>query len=302
MMAYMLLMAPCLMLFQVHLPVGHSLLNVNLADPLAALGVIAFGYQSLSDRPSFRFRGILLFTLLATGAMTVALLIGYLDHGWTSWALINKYAGWYVLLAFGASGLFLGLKHFDEAINVFIYTFCAIGLYAIIQQSAVNLGLTEPVQMKGFAGNTTAFAFQSLMALCAIIVRGNTRTLPLAIIPVACCILSGSRAAAGTIAIVLALACIYIQGKWLKTVAVTIVGVALIGGVYLLSRASSLIGRSTTGLYDFQLGLPFSASYALSNSEHYQTISQSFAMFFESSSFWSRVGYIQRPLVRQRDR
>lgn len=148
--------------------------------------------------------------------MTVALIIGYPRTGFTSWAFANKYIGWFVLLAFGAGGVIAGRFAFDRTVSVFVYVFCAVGIVAIIQQCLVNLGIIPPMPMNGFAGNSNAFAFQCMMALCAILGSGIPRLFWLVIIPVACCILSGSRAAAGAAVVLMVFAYVYIRGRNLK--------------------------------------------------------------------------------------
>lgn len=65
----------------------------------------------------------------------------------------------------------------------------------------------------------------------------------------------------------------------------------MMGLVFLLARASIFTGQSTAGLYSYQLGLPFSASYTLSNSEHLQSIQEGLRMFLKYPAFGAGLGY-----------
>jgi O-antigen ligase len=279
-----------LLFFQLHVPFGATALNVNLADPLAPIAAAAFVYVAARQRIEWRVPGVLWAVIACTGVMTTSLLIGYANHGWIQWARVNKYAGWFVLLAFGASGALAGHLAPERALAWFVYTFCAIGVVAIGQQCLVNLDLIVPRPMNGFAQNANAFAFQALMALCVLFAAGTRRELALAIIPAACIAFSGSRTAFGALIVVLIVSCVYIRGKSLKMLGIVAGAGSVIVIVFLLSKLAALTGDGTSNLYAYQLGLPFSASYAVSNAEHYQTLAQGLGMFAERPLFGHGLG------------
>ena len=89
-----------------NIPAGQSELNVNLADPLAILGGVLFIlYYALYERrwPQWRISRFNTHIIIISLVLTLALLIGYRQIGWTSWAVANRYSGWFILLGFGAS-------------------------------------------------------------------------------------------------------------------------------------------------------------------------------------------------------
>jgi len=103
--------AAIFVLFQIYVPVGSGLLNVNLADPIAILTGAFFVLKAFKQRrlPRWRVDHVNISLAAATLALGSGLLIGAFRFGWTDWALINRFLGWFVLLAFGATGA-LALK------------------------------------------------------------------------------------------------------------------------------------------------------------------------------------------------
>src|SRR6185312_12075630 len=98
--------AAVFVLFQIHVPVGSSLVNVNLADPIAILGggLVVLGAIRHRHLPRWRVNHVNASVAAATLVLALSLVIGGLRFGWTDWALINRFFGWFVLLAFGATG------------------------------------------------------------------------------------------------------------------------------------------------------------------------------------------------------
>jgi hypothetical protein len=93
-------------LFQVYVPVQSGLINANLADPFAILGGVLFLLTTISLRrtPQWRVPLINLAVTAATFALTISLFVGAYRFGWTTWAVVNRFFGWFVLLAYGATG------------------------------------------------------------------------------------------------------------------------------------------------------------------------------------------------------
>ena len=170
--------AAVLVLFQIYVPIGSGLLNVNLADPVAILGGSLFVLQAVNRRqwPVWRVKYANLFVLLATLALGYSLLLGAYRFGWTDWALVNRFAGWFVLLAYVATGALIVSVGDMRAFKVFALTFvgAAVGVVlldlGLVFVSAIGFhtsGLIIPNEIAGFAQNHNALAFQLLMALAA---------------------------------------------------------------------------------------------------------------------------------------
>jgi hypothetical protein len=163
--------------FQLYVPVGRGVLNVNLADPLAIVGGVLFLITLLSARrwPVWRLSYFNVHLVGITAVLTLSLLHGAAVFGWTSWALTNRFVGWFFLLGYGATGALLALRApegFSVALKTFVVAACAIVILDLGLVVAVNFGLELPNEMLflrigGFAQNPNAFAFQVLLALCA---------------------------------------------------------------------------------------------------------------------------------------
>jgi len=175
------LAAAVFVLFQIYVPVGSGLLNVNLADPVAILGGSLFVLHAMSNRrlPQWRARHVNLFGLLATLAIGASLLIGASRFGWTNWALVNRFIGWFVLLGYAATGALIGTMGHSRALRIFALSGvgAAVGIIlveiALVLVNATGLhtgSLVTPNAIEGFAQNRNAFAFQLLMALGGAIV------------------------------------------------------------------------------------------------------------------------------------
>ena len=175
--------AVTLVLFQIYVPVQSGLLNVNLADPLAMLGGVLFILMSvrLGHLPRWRVAYVNLAAAAATLVLGGSLLIGADRFGWTTWAVTNRFLGWFVLLAYGATGALIVRAGQKEGFRTILLTFAgATAAVAGIEVSLVmltGLGFQAPVVLgnaQGFSLNHNFFAFQLLMAMSAAIaaVRG----------------------------------------------------------------------------------------------------------------------------------
>ena len=177
--------------FQVYVPLTHGQLNVNLADPVALVGGALFMLMCWRDRalPSWRLPGLNAHVLAATLMLTIALALGWWRFGWTSWAFVNRFAGWFILLAYAATGAMLvrhaGLAGFRMLAVTFAAAGSAIALLdlSIFSGVVANLGVpTELIRYRseGFAQNPNAFATQLLLALAGVVAaveRSRLRTL-----------------------------------------------------------------------------------------------------------------------------
>ena len=110
--------AATLVFFQIYVPIGSgNLLNVNLADPLAILAGALFVLMCVHERrlPTWRYSNVNFVLVAMTAVLTVALFIGASRFGWTRWAVVNRYWGWFILLAYAASGA-LFIKGFGREV------------------------------------------------------------------------------------------------------------------------------------------------------------------------------------------
>jgi uncharacterized membrane protein YbhN (UPF0104 family) len=168
--------AAFLVLFQIYVPVRSGLLNVNLADPLAitAGALFTFGSIRMGQLPTWRVPYINLAVALATIVLGVSLMIGASRFGWTTWAVTNRFFGWFVLLAYAATGALVTREAKREGFRTLVLTFtgatAAIAALEVVLVELWALGISVPVMptaIEGFSLNHNFFAFQLLMALCA---------------------------------------------------------------------------------------------------------------------------------------
>jgi hypothetical protein len=200
------LAAAVLVLFQIYLPVGSGLLNVDLADPIVILGGSLFVLRAIGRKrlPNWRVKYVNLFAFIGTCALTLSLLIGVSRFGWNNWALVNRFFGWFVLLAYATTGALLTSSGSLPALRTITLTFLGATLGIILIELALVLvsacgwntrGLVTPSAIAGFAQNRNAFALQLLLALGGALVflnRGRTRQFALALL-FAAFWLAGSR-------------------------------------------------------------------------------------------------------------
>ena len=133
-----------LVLFQVYVPIGSGLLNVNLADPVAMLAGSLFVLQAIGRRqlPAWRVKHVNVFILLATAVLGESLLLGAYRFGWTDWALINRFSGWFVLMAYVATGALIVSAGNVRAFKMFALTFVGAAVGVVLVDLALVLAGT----------------------------------------------------------------------------------------------------------------------------------------------------------------
>jgi uncharacterized membrane protein YbhN (UPF0104 family) len=178
--------AATLVLFQIHVPVQSALLNVNLADPIAILGGVLFILSAVRLRrlPPWRIQEINIAVAIATLVLANALLIGVYRFEWTTWAVVNRFLGWFVLLSYAATGALVVAENQRRGLRILLLTFAgaaaAIAGFETILIMLRSFGSSAGViagTAEGFAQNRNAFAFQLLMAMSAAIVLARGVTL-----------------------------------------------------------------------------------------------------------------------------
>ena len=175
------ILAATAVFFQLYIPVGKGELNVNLADPLAILGGTLFLISTISSRrwPAWRLSWFNTHILAITAVIALALLHGAMIFGWTSWALTNRFVGWFILLGYVSAGALIVNRGGREGLTILLRTFAVVAcsivgldLFLIV---LTRFGIELPnavlfLRIAGFAQNPNAFAFQIMLALCASIV------------------------------------------------------------------------------------------------------------------------------------
>ena len=209
------LLAATAVLFQVHVPVGTALLNVNLADPVAILGGALFVfYFGLRGTARWRLSWLNGHIVVATAVVVFSFLHGYSAVGWNDWAFNNKTLGWFVLLGYGATGaLIVTASRHDFGLLLRTFTGGAVGI-VLLELALLLVDGTIGKLPRGFitlplddfSHNRNAFAFILLLALCCIPVTGRRSRPWLVGILLAGLWFAGSRAAWGTGAVLLVVA------------------------------------------------------------------------------------------------
>ena len=170
--------AATLVLFQIYVPVQAGLLNVNLADPLAILGgvLLILACARLGQWPHWRMPYINSAAVVATLVLGGSLLIGADRFGWTTWAVTNRFLGWFVLLAYAGTGALIVRRAQGDGFRMILLTFAgASAAIAGVETFLVlltALGFHVPViasNVEGFSLNHNFFAFQLLMAMAAAV-------------------------------------------------------------------------------------------------------------------------------------
>jgi len=190
------LLAATSVFFQLYIPVGKGELNVNLADPLAIVGGALFVVSAVAyarQWPAWRLSWFNTHILAITAVLAVALLHGAAAFGWTTWALTNRFVGWFILLGYGATGALIANRGDHDGVTILLRTFSAVACSIITLElflvilSTFGIELPHEVlflRVAGFAQNPNAFAFQILLALCATFAadfRPRIATLTLAV-------------------------------------------------------------------------------------------------------------------------
>jgi hypothetical protein len=249
-----------LVFFQIYVPIGSgTLLNVNLADPLAILGGVLFVLSCLQSRqlPQWRFRHFNIALAAATAVLTMSLFIGAARFGWTEWAVVNRYWGWFILLAYAASGALLTKDFGRDALRTLLLTFAgaasAIALLELLLLVMNDLGLhlslpLAPSALQGFSLNHNFFAFQLLMALAAVFVAVRDSRLRLGLLVLLLTTLYFSASRSGWLsAAALCGAALYIGSAKPGEIAKAVLGAAALA---LLIIAGTILvgGRSSAGM------------------------------------------------------
>lgn len=169
------LAAATAVMFQVHLPTSTQPISVNLADPVVFLGAAVFLiYRVFKRRTQWRFPRLDAYVAFATLAVLLAWANGYIRFGFTDWAFTNKGLGWFVLLAYGATGALIVHRFGKPGLLWLVQTFgvAAAAVTALGIMMALIVVFRGPfpqevfsLPLSGFSQNRNAFAFLLLLAI-----------------------------------------------------------------------------------------------------------------------------------------
>src|SRR5665213_3362552 len=293
--------AAIFVLFQIYVPVGSGLINVNLADPVAMLAGALFVLNAINRRrlPRWRVDYINPAIAAATIAVGVSLLVGAFRFGWTDWALVNRFFGWFVLLAYGATGalvvdvgkrdgfMIMLLTYTGATAAVALLEFVLVFLHA--QGVSLSPAIVVPGGVTAFSQNHNFFAFQLLMAMAAalVIVRGNILRIVLWTVMLTAFWLAGSRSGWLSIACVLA-AAVYLRVATIREIVIAIFCSACLIGVpvfvHIFSPNFSFNSETVSGL------LPQVLPSDASTNERIKTWIGGWRLFIEHPIFGAGLG------------
>lgn len=258
-----------LVFFQIHIPTQGGTVNFNIADPFAIICSILFLIQARRTAPEWRYKHLPLYLAAMTTVITIGLCIGATHIGWTTWAVVNKYLGWFVLLAYGAAGAMASRVNLEKALLTFSVAGCAVAIFAIAYMLLLKAGMVPFRFFSGFSQNNNAFAFLCLMLLAVglTLPRYMMTVITIALIAI---ILTGSRAGIGAAAVVLIIATVIIPGIWRDVIfALSIAG--LVTHSLTLWHGAGMVGGSIIETMTF--------IRPSSDAEHLITVKQGLAMF-----------------------
>jgi hypothetical protein len=234
---------------------------------------------------------------VATLVLAGSLLIGADRFGWTTWAVTNRFLGWFVLLAYGATGALIVRAGQKEGFRTILLTFAgataAVAAVEVFLVMLAKLGFqipAVPTAAEGFSLNHNFFAFQLLMAMSAAVtaVRGaSLRTVILTLV-IAGLYFSVSRSGWIAAVFVLATAC-YLRIVNLRELSIAIFGAASAAIVVVL--LSNLPGHSVGP------ALPQIVPDAESTQERLISIIGGLKLFFDHPIFGAGLGAFRNQLI-----
>lgn len=175
-----------LIFFQVHLDFGSTLLNINLADPLALLAVTTFALMLVRSRNILSAipKNTLIWLVTVTIAIVLAFLNGAVQFGVTDWALTNRLFGWFILVGYfclAAAYIFFHGQHgLRRLVQLMLLTAALVVLSTIAYRESAALydDVWKPYSnFEGFAFNRNAFSFQLLVVLSGVVAYSRSLAL-----------------------------------------------------------------------------------------------------------------------------
>ncbi len=155
--------------------IGDSQIRLAIADFfIPVIFVIALAHSPGFFTARWRVRHIWAWLGVLSAAFTIALVVGRIGAGeWIRWAVVNKYAGWYVLLMYFLVGGWLAAAYGDVATQTFLRWFlvafwasCAlVGFRYFPQFELGSVFFLEGVRFQALMENPNAFGILAALAI-----------------------------------------------------------------------------------------------------------------------------------------
>lgn len=294
--------------FQIYIPAGATRLNVNLADPIVILGAALFilGY-GVRGTAQWRFKWLNISVVVATCALALSYVHGYMAFGWSSWAFTNRLVGWLMLLCYGMTGALIAQYAGERGAAMFARTFIASAVAIVLFELTLVLiacfGVEFPtgvltLPLEGFSQNRNAFSFALLLAICAMpLIARHYRTGPLAILLLGLWF-AGSRAALGTV-LLLFVVMLYMRAISVRALAAAALG-SCAGVLFIAAVPSAALLLAKIGVlshvaeFQFTSGLPIFADTSIlgsSNVERFTSMVDGLRLFQSHPIFGAGLGF-----------
>ena len=166
-------LASFLILFMFHLQQNTYQISINLADVLAFAGLFIFTTEVLlKKRPlDYIIPSTQLFLIFFTVVLTIALMTGLINFGFSKWAFFTRYIGWFCLMGYFGLGvlckIYLPSRAVQNILNFLVFASCAILFLKYTFYFVHDIGLIPlnhlSFNLEGYALNRNAFAFQLLI-------------------------------------------------------------------------------------------------------------------------------------------
>jgi hypothetical protein len=287
--------AAILVLFQVYVPVQSGLINANLADPFAILGGALFLLTAISFRraPRWRVPYLNLAVTAATVVLTISLFVGAYRFGWTTWAVVNRFFGWFVLLSYGASASLVVHAAGKIGLRTILLTFAGAAVavagieLALVILKSLNFQIpADLVAVQGFALNRNLFAFQLVMAMSVILAFARGAAVRIAVLAaiMAALFFAGSRSGWITTTFVLAIAW-YLRATNTREILLSIA----CAGILSFATALTSVGSD--------LPLPVIVPTVSSTQERLVSIIEGLKLFWDHPAFGAGLGAFRNQMI-----
>jgi O-antigen ligase len=198
--------------FLITIPLGATGIRVSLSDMFLPVFIVILVIKFSMGNITFKFNSIFVWLLVISIWLTVSLITGYLHTGQvTSWGLVNKYIGWYVLIGYLIIGGFIWRIKSDVPnyffLKSFVVTTWGVAIIEIVHHVLVGAGVIDVLpetRIDGFSGNSNAYGLIVTTSLIIQIVYYKNELL-----------FSKRLMVAGILLSLLALALTISRGAWL---------------------------------------------------------------------------------------
>lgn len=255
--------------FQIHVPLSRAPLSVNLADPIALVGTVLIAAAIFREwrLPTWRLSRFNTHLAAMTAVVAFAFLFGWVANGWSGWAFTNRLVGWFVLLAYLATGALIVKVGGEAGLDALAWTYVIAAITIVGIEVVIFAGITAGFQIpleivryriEGFAQNANAFALQLLLAVAIVLSRRmatRTQVAVLAFVFLGLW-LTGSKAGLIALAVVLAVSLFFDFSRTSRIGAALLVAAAAVlvinwlpDIIFTVSQTAEQIGRKLATLF-----------------------------------------------------